>query len=278
MKLGRGCALALAAVLALTSCMVGDGDDEPGDEALTIEAGGRYRSRVFGVKVTSDVVYTPGLALDLYEPAGDRAGMRPAIVWVHGGAFARNSKLDPNLVRIARYFAQLGYVTASIDYRLLNPNGDAGFPYPGDAVNAARDDAREAVRFLRRNAATYRIDPTRIAIGGASAGAMAALHAAYAGGDRTGAGVRAVVDLWGALEGVEQLGADDTGSLVVFHGTADDFWMPYRQALALRDRARAVGIACEFHPVDGAGHAPWDQLDRFLPLIARFLLVHLVNA
>src|SRR5262249_52976054 len=159
-----------------------------------------------------------GLALDLYEPAGDHLAARPAIVWIHGGAFAKNSKTDPNLVRIARYFAQLGYVTASIDYRLLNPNPDAGFPYPATAVNAARDDPRDAVRFLRRNAATYRIDPARIAIGGASAGAMTALHAAYAGGDATGAGVRAVVDLWGALQGYQQLVGGDA-PLVIFHGT-----------------------------------------------------------
>jgi len=276
MKLALGCALVVA--LLTTSCMVGDSDDETDDSGLVIEAGARYKSRIFGVKVTSNVVYTPGLALDLYEPAGDRAAARPAIVWVHGGAFARNSKTDPNLVRIARYFAQLGYVTASIDYRLLNPNGDAGFPYPASAVNAARDDAREAVRFLRRNATTYRIDPTRIAIGGASAGAMAALHAAYAGGDRSGAGVRAVVDLWGALQGVDELGADDNGPVLIFHGTADDFWMPFRQASALCDRARAVGVGCEFHPLDGEGHAPWDGLDRYLPVIARFLLAHLVAA
>lgn len=266
----------LVAVLLLAGCIVGEA--APDDDGLQLDsaATGRYRSRMFDVKRTLDVTYTRGLALDLYEPAGDTAAARPAIVWIHGGAFAKNTKADGNLVRIARYFAQLGYVTASIDYRLLNPNGDGGFPYPTQAVAAARDDARDAVRFLRRNAATYRIDPVRIAVGGASAGAMTALHAAYAEGDTTGASVRAVVDLWGALQGDAQLGVHEA-PLVIFHGTADDFWMPYPQAIALRERAKAVGVACEFHALDGEGHAPWDGLDAYLPVIARFLLAHLVH-
>jgi acetyl esterase/lipase len=42
-----------------------------------------------------------------------------------------------------------------------------------------KHDAQAAVRWLRANAATYRLDPSRIAIGGSSAGAITAMMVSY---------------------------------------------------------------------------------------------------
>ena len=47
------------------------------------------------------------------------------------------------------------------------------------AIVEAMNDAQTAVRFLRANASTYGIDPSRIAIGGSSAGAITALNVAF---------------------------------------------------------------------------------------------------
>ena len=76
--------------------------------------------------------------------------------------------------------AKKGYVNVSINYRLYGP-GLLGRRrrQPVGCIQAmidAQHDAQAAVRFLRKNAATYRIDPNRIAIGGTSAGAITALH------------------------------------------------------------------------------------------------------
>jgi poly(3-hydroxybutyrate) depolymerase len=60
-------------------------------------------------------------------------------------------------------------VTTSIDYRLRSGN-------LGQAITDAQHDAQAAVRWLRRHADQYRIDPERIAIGGTSAGAITALY------------------------------------------------------------------------------------------------------
>lgn len=159
----------------------------------------RYRSQIFDeVTVDTGLVFRTAphlvtgiavtLRLDIYRPVGDTATSRPLLVWVHGGAFAFGNRTDMDAE--SRAYARLGYVTATISYRLDSKNKclavQAG-EFTGDeliaaqarcerAISAARDDAAAAVVWLRDHAATYGIDPTRIAIGGTSAGAITAIH------------------------------------------------------------------------------------------------------
>ena len=169
-------ALALLLALVLVGC---DPLATPGGPAPL-----RYRDEVFtSVTKTSNIGYGRAvdqdgqrvtLRLDLYEPAGDTATARPAIVWVHGGSFCCGSRTSPEIVDEANYFARRGYVNVSIDYRLVS-GGCTGGADPTRCLTAivqAREDAQTAVRFLRARATTYRVDPDRIAIGGSSAGAM----------------------------------------------------------------------------------------------------------
>ena len=111
-----------------------------------------------GITVHRDVAYvTDGherQKLDLYVP--DEGENLPLIIWVHGGAWLGGSK--------ERYapmeYLKSGYAGASINYRLSQ---HAIFP-------AQIEDVKAAVRWLRANAETYRIDPNRFAAWGASAG------------------------------------------------------------------------------------------------------------
>jgi acetyl esterase/lipase len=110
------------------------------------------------------------------------------LVWIHGGAFMNGNR--GQMAAESRAYARLGYVTASISYRLDPGNHclqvQAG-QYTGDeliaerarcekAVLGARDDAAMAIAWLRANAATYGVDATRIAVGGSSAGAITAIQ------------------------------------------------------------------------------------------------------
>ena len=207
--------------------------------------------------------------LDLYRPSAPATARQPLVVWIHGGAFAYGTRRDPHLVRLAQHSAALGFVSVSIDYTLTNAGFDEAhpFPYPGSAVRAASTDARAAIAFLRAHAPSFGIDPDRIAIGGASAGSITALDVAY-GGTRD-PGIRAVVDLWGALEG--HTIAPGAAPLLVIHGTADQHWMPFAQAERLRDGARAANVPCTFLPLPGKNHGPWDGLDDYLAAIGPFL-------
>ena len=133
-----------------------------------------------GSTVMMDVVFStiPGyrpLHLDLYRASVD-ATPRPLVVFVHGGGWwagnqrAASAFLD--FPAVLANLAQRGYVVASIEYRL---SGEAPFP-------AQLLDLREAVRFLRANAARFGIDSTKVALWGASAGAqLAALDAVTCG-------------------------------------------------------------------------------------------------
>jgi acetyl esterase/lipase len=101
--------------------------------------------------------------LDIYLP-DEGEGPFPVIVWIHGGAFMGGDKADvqvlPSLDGLKR-----GYAVVSIDYRL---SGEAGFP-------ALVSDAKAALRWIRANAQTYHLDPSRIAAWGGSAGGYLAL-------------------------------------------------------------------------------------------------------
>jgi acetyl esterase/lipase len=125
------------------------------------------------------------LKLDVYEPAGDVAAQRPLIILAFGGAFISGSRQDADIVAICQEFARKGYVTAAIDYRILENDFfnlatvGANQSYLVDEVIRAAGDMKAAVRFFKASSNTYRIDPTKIFVGGFSAGAITALQAAY---------------------------------------------------------------------------------------------------
>lgn len=138
-----------------------------------------------GVRVTKDVSFlAPGRAekLDVYQPAPRADGRRhPALVWIHGGGWTGGTKNEARADNICRTAAAAGYVAVSVDYRL----GDGAWP-----TNIF--DCKNAVRFLRANAARYSVDPARIAVAGGSAGGHLALMVALTAG----------------VEGLEPVGAD----------------------------------------------------------------------
>ena len=233
----------------------------------------RYRDEVFrSVQATTDLTYGNApdlqgnpvdLKLDLYQPAGDTVAKRPAYVWVHGGGFSHGDKSSG--AGMASFFARLGYVAVSINYRLLAPVGCGGNPNPSPECRAAapeaQHDAQAAVRWLRRNAATYRIDPDRIAMGGGSAGAITSLLAGWRSDDPGSSGnpgfssaIRAAVSVSGGVPKTDEaiINPGDAPALFI-HGTADRV-VPYAWALSNFVAMRNAGIAAFLQPVDGAGH------------------------
>lgn len=106
------------------------------------------------------------LVLDLYRPPA-RDDPRPAVVIVHGGAWVTRSKEDwsDNAVKLA----EAGYVVFNLAYRLMKPDGTN--PWPDQF-----DDVQRAVRWVRVHAATYGVDPARVAaVGHSSGGQMVGL-------------------------------------------------------------------------------------------------------
>ena len=227
---------------------------------------GRYYQPVFAsVSVTRDVTYgaattyagaTQTLLMDVYQPAGDTVQRRPLIVFAHGGGFVAGTKADAYPVAFCTRLARLGYVVASIEYRL--GYAATGFAAPADTARITEAalrggfDMKAAIRYFRQDAAgakTYRIQPSYVIAAGSSAGAFAALEAGYLdkagevpayldlaalGGIEGNSGtpgyssaVAAVVNLSGATESPSIIEAGNA-PLCSAHGTAD-VTVPYFQ-------------------------------------------------
>lgn len=127
------------------------------------------------LRVTKDLAFlAPDRAekLDLYLPADPPPGKRsPALVWIHGGGWSGGTKNEARAKNVCETLAGAGYVAVSVDYKL----GEGAWP-------TNLHDCKNAVRFLRANAAKYRIDPDRIAVAGGSAGGHLALMVALTAG------------------------------------------------------------------------------------------------
>jgi dienelactone hydrolase len=261
-------ALALVAALAVVLAAGCTIPRPPGDSPL------RYRDQVFSsVGLTSNLQYgqapdangTPvALRLDLYQPSGDTETSRPALIWVHGGSFSGGDKTNIVPVDVANTFAKMGYVVVSINYRLL---GSGCVANPSNCVVAALEaqhDAQAAVRWLRANAATYKIDPTRIGIGGESAGGITAtlvgLHSddpGTSGNPGFDSKVKGFVSVSGGAPGGAFASPGDAPG-VLFHGTADGVVNPQWSV----DTAVAMlkaGVPAWLQVQNGAGHVPWAQ-------------------
>lgn len=223
------------------------------------------------------------LLLDLYSPGKiDTATKRPLMIFIHGGGFQSNTKSGayPNL--ICNGLAQRGYMVATINYRLGIAKTKTNNDY-AEAMYRAVQDAKAAVRYFRRYASKYRIDPDQIFVMGSSAGAKTAMHLAYLDQDEVPVGVNtqvlgdlegnsgnpgysskvsAVVNCWGAMIDYQWIKKGDA-PLFCISGTADKT-VPYDSSYnyhgfkygstILYHRALQQGIATGLRLFYGAGH------------------------
>ncbi len=234
--------------------------------------------RPAGVVVQHDRSYGPALAqsLDVYRPAGVRSRRpRPAIVWVHGGGFGAGSRIARHSAAMARSFAAAGYVALAIDYRLLAVPPCAGATLStGRCVRAsstARDDARLALRWLRRHRRELNVDPRRIAIGGSSAGAITSLRVATE--PVAGSRVAALVAISGGLPRTADIDATDPPA-ILFNGS-DDAMVPFRWSVAVVDALRRAGVPAVHVVFPGAGHDLWPHRPEIARRAIAFLDAHL---
>jgi acetyl esterase/lipase len=184
-----------------------------------------------------------------------------------------------------QFFLRHGYVVAAVEFR-----GPAAGQFP-----APVDDAKTAVRFLRRDADKYHVDPRRIGAWGMSMGAGVTLMLGVTDDDfgtsksgpygRFSSRVQAVVDRYGPADLTTfpldlQTGLFMTLSL----GTADpkspqarrasplghvsknsapvlalhcrrDQVVPFRQSEAFCEALRKAGVPAELREIRGGGHA-----------------------
>ena len=267
----------------------------------------RYKDRMFDVKVESDVVYATDvlhlnklsslseamtqllgegrsvflydnevdmspidLHMDIYSPKDDSEKDRPAVLVMHGGAFAAGSKddMEQQSVTYCDSLAARGFVAIAVQYRLGITASLEDKVLTIDSLNFSRSvyrgiqDVRAAVRYVRSKVSELGIDKDRIYMLGNSAGAILALENIYMDqasevppvahdapdlGELDNYGVQgeiplanAVVALWGAVHDLSVIEKTDIPVLLV-HGTGDSTVL-FKTGRPLGNLASTLGV------------------------------------
>jgi acetyl esterase/lipase len=230
------------------------------------------------------------LLLDVSVPDGN--GLFGAVIIVHGGGWNSGDK-QQDITVLFKPLADANFVWFSINYRLAPPLGDG--LRQKNRWPACFEDVQTAIRWVKANAAKYKIDPERIAIMGYSAGGQIACLAAVQADKDTA--VQAVVGLApptdlvsdtlrrGGLTtylmdlfGCQGLDSNSLQMLwesspinhlkpglppfLMVHGTGDKS-VPYQQSLNLQTRLKAVDVPCDIITIKDAPHriTEWGNFD-----------------
>lgn len=238
-------------------------------------------------------------ALDVFRSSRTPAKDAPVVVLLHGGGFVTGdrSQMRP----LGEALANAGFLVASIDYRKVpaSRNGGVGIASDADLIPASAEveaDTQKAMRWIRANRAMLGAtkDRTRYAVGGYSAGAIAALRVAIRGGDRsTPASLRWRVGAGFAIAGTEcgawtkayrcSAAYDRKDPPVqMFHGEADSV-VPLSWGRSTCSAAVLTGGGCKgyFYPgqdhfwpngtLFGGGEGLSRSRPAILPTVAKFL-------
>ena len=234
------------------------------------------------VEIRLNVSYGGGpegeLCNDLYLPGG--AGPYPALLCLHGGAWARGAPRQYQ--EWGPWLAARGYAVVAVDYRLST---EVSPSWPG-----VHEDVQRALRWLVEEAPALRVDPARLGLVGDSAGGhMATLLSLD---DWVRPHVRAVVGVYGIydlidwwevtqarmddpvgklmgktpaqapedyrrfspLQGVEAQGVPPGVPYLIIHGEQDPI-VHHNQSERFIAALRAAGAEVETLFVPGAGHS-----------------------
>lgn len=249
--------------------------------------------------IVFDKVGDIDLTMDMIPMEGKKNS--PAVIFIHGGGWEDCTKEDD--WGLTEFFARIGYVSFSINYR-LTPVA----PFP-----AQIEDCKAAVRHIRANADKYGVDPENIFVCGLSAGGhLASLLGVLSQGEYEGQGsnletssaVKAVLNYVGpndfsyyytiselnnirdnnfrqlferTSQGIEYWITEASpithvssvsAPQLVMYGTVDEL-VPYKQGYAFEEKMKENNVYCEFYIEEGSGHGL--NNDNIYPIMEKFL-------
>lgn len=158
------------------------------------------------VGVPSVLDDAPDVQVRVHRPVG-ATGALPCLVWIHGGGLVVGTAANDD-ARFDRWCQMFGIVGVSVEYRLAP---ETKFPGP-------LHDCYSALRWVHSNAAELGVDPTRIGIGGASAGGGLAASLALLARDRGDAPVAFQLLIYPMI---------DDRQVTTSSGWDDPIWSPF---------------------------------------------------
>jgi len=208
-----------------------------------------------------------------FPPKGpEPEGGYPAILLLTGGGFQGGTPVM--FYPHARYWADRGFAAFSADYRYIKAHGTE----PRESLQ----DAKSCIRWLRKNAGTFGINPERLVVGGFSAGghlsiATALLEGFDEPGEDTAISARpdaafaygAVVDTSGMAERLSITGGYEIAfspihnirpncpPMILFWGAEDDITPP-ETARAFGAKMSEAGNRCDVRIFEGVGHGAFN--------------------
>ncbi len=219
---------------------------------------------------------TTQLMMEVYRPATDDQEGLPALVFFFGGGWIGGSRQQ--FLPHARYYAEKGVVCFLVDYRVSSRHKTSPF----DALK----DAKSAIRYIRRHATDWGVDPDKIIASGGSAGGHLAAATALIDeyndpkDDKTiscipnalvlfnpvidngpgGYGYDRIGEAYKAFSPLHNLDKD-TPPTILFLGTADKL-IPVETAQYYQKVMQKTGARCELRLYDGAGHGFFNFKNR----------------
>ncbi len=209
------------------------------------------------------------MELHIFYPDGQKKGKgRTAVVHFFGGGWAAG---NPNqFYQQSAFYAAQGIVAISVDYRVINNHKTTPF----ECV----EDAKSAIRWVRKNAKKLGVDPNKIiASGGSAGGHLAICTAVIEGYDNPNENLKVssvpnatilfnpVLDTTEKGYGAEKVKGKETlispqhhvregiVPTIVMHGTKDTT-VPYSNAEDFVAAMKRCGNRCELVTFEGVGH------------------------
>lgn len=250
--------------------------------------------------------------MDAYLPPERFARPVPAVVFIHGGGWTGGGKGEGVSSGVSRALSENGYACFSVDYKLntATKTEDGKTTITNVVWPQNFYDCKTAIRFVRKNAKEFGVDPDRIAVMGASAGAhLALLVASTKDSEKWNTGglytdvsndVEAVVEFYGrhdisrdrrqhfAGATPEETETNVKDASPVTHLTATmppvlavqgdaDKIVPVNYGRELVEHLRTLGVPHEYIEIPGAGHSfGLDLKEKDLkPIVLEFLGNHL---
>ncbi|WP_346858518.1 alpha/beta hydrolase fold domain-containing protein [uncultured Draconibacterium sp.] len=207
------------------------------------------------------------LLLHIFKPEDfGKKVKRPAIVFFFGGGWTHGTPLQ--FYRECAYYASKGMVAISADYRIAFLNHSSPF----ESV----EDAKDVIRWIRKNAADWNIDPDRIVAAGASAGGHLAaatgtlnetgstssntnykpnllvLYYAVIDNSINGYGPKTIKEKYPEISPLHNINPTTPPALFIL-GTKDQL-IPVKTAEEFKSKMKINGVNCDLRLIEGAGH------------------------